>query len=73
MINELHADLAERGIELGFAGLKSVVRDQIAPGGTVALIGADRFFPTIGQAIRAFVEETGSDFIDWKRQPPDPS
>ena len=73
MINELHADLAERGIELGFAGLKSVVRDQIAPGGTVALIGADRFFPTIGQAIRAFVEETGSDFIDWKTQPPDPS
>ena len=73
MINELHADLAERGIELGFAGLKSVVRDQIAPGGTVALIGADRLFPTIGQAIRAFVEETGSDFIDWKRQPPDPS
>ena len=73
MINELHADLAERGIELGFAGLKSVVRDQIAPGGTVALIGADRFFPTIGEAIRAFVEESGSDFIDWKRQPPDPS
>lgn len=73
MINELHADLAERGIELGFAGLKSVVRDRIAPGGTVALIGADRFFPTIGEAIRAFVEETGSDFIDWKTQPPDPS
>ena len=73
MINELHADLAERGIELGFAELKGVVRDQIAPGGTVALIGADRFFPTIGEAVSAFVEETGSDFTDWKAQPRDPS
>lgn len=73
MINELHADLAERGIELGFAELKGVVRDQIAPGGTVALIGADRFFPTIGEAVSAFVKETGSGFTDWKAQPRDPS
>ncbi len=68
VIRELHADLAEHGIELGFAELKGVVRDQIAPDGTLALIGEDRLFPTIGEAVAAFVEETDSDFTDWKTQ-----
>ncbi|MEZ5375739.1 MAG: SulP family inorganic anion transporter [Acidimicrobiales bacterium] len=66
VIHELHDDLAEQGIELGFAELKGVVRDQIAPGGTIALIGHDRLFPTVGEAVSAFVAATGSDFTDWK-------
>ena len=71
VIHELHADLAERGIELAFAELKGVVTDQIAPGGTIELIGKNRLFPTIGEAVSAFVSETGSDFTDWKAQRPD--
>ncbi len=69
VIRDLHHDLAKRGIELGFAELKGVVSDQISPGGTIDLIGTNRLFPTIGEAVSAFVAETDSDFTDWKSKP----
>ncbi|MEZ5342647.1 MAG: STAS domain-containing protein [Acidimicrobiales bacterium] len=68
-IRQLHAELAERGTRLAFAELKGVVRDQISRSGTVGLIGADYFFPTVGVAVAAYVAESGIDWVDWKDQP----
>ena len=60
--DELDAD----GVELAFAELKDPVRDRLRDYGIEAMIGADRFFPTIGVAVNAYLEETGVDWIDWE-------
>ncbi len=64
----LHDDLADRGITLAFAELKGVVKDQIAPSGTLALIGEHRCYPTIGEAVAAYVAESGIAWLDWKKR-----
>jgi len=63
---EVRAELAERGIELAFAELKGVVRDRLERSGTVDVIGADRFFPTVGRAVRDHVKTHGVDWVDWE-------
>ncbi len=66
MLRRLHSDLEDRGVVLAFAELKGTVRDRITPSGTMDLIGVDRFYPTIGEAVGAYVAESGIDWIDWK-------
>jgi high affinity sulfate transporter 1 len=66
VLRRLHHDLSEQGITLAFAELKGVVKDQITPAGTLAMIGEDRLFPTVGEAVGAYVAETGIDWTDWK-------
>ncbi|MGI9596666.1 MAG: SulP family inorganic anion transporter [Acidimicrobiales bacterium] len=59
-------ELAEQGIELGFAELKGVVRDRLERSGTVELLGADRFHPTVGRAVHDHVRRQGVDWVDWE-------
>jgi len=63
-LRELHEELTGDGRVLAFAELRGVVRDTLHRSGTVELIGRDRFYPTVGRAVRAFVEETDSDWVD---------
>lgn len=58
-------ELADQGIELGFAELKGVVRDQLEESGTVDLIGPERFYPTVGRAVRDHVRAHDVDWVDW--------
>ena len=60
---ELQRELALRGVELHFAGLKGPVRDRLASYGLLALIGADRFAPTVGSAVNLY---RGQHAVDWK-------
>ncbi len=68
MLVRLHDDLAAQGITLAFAELKGVVKDRITPSGTLALIGEHRLFPTIGEAVAAYVAESGIAWLDWKKR-----
>ena len=68
----LNDELDAAGIELAFAELKDPVRDRLRRYGIDDAIGAQRFFPTIGVAVAAYVRETGVDWLDWEERPPTP-
>lgn len=70
MLLELHEELSVLGITLAFAELRGVVRDSLERSGTHDVIGPDRFFPTVGRAVRVYVRETGADWVDWEDEPP---
>jgi high affinity sulfate transporter 1 len=61
----MREELEEQGIELCFAELKGVVRDQLTRSGTVETIGRQNFYPTIGQAVRAYVDAHDVDWVNW--------
>ena len=62
----LNDELDAAGIELAFAELKDPVRDRLRRYGIETAIGADRFFPTLGVAVAAYLDETGVDWLDWE-------
>jgi high affinity sulfate transporter 1 len=62
----LHADLKAEGVVLAFAELKGVVREQLDRYGLVQAIGPDRFYRTIGEAVRGYRAETGTPWVDWE-------
>lgn len=72
---ELADELDARNAGLAFAELKGPVKDKLARYGLVERIGPERFFPTIGSAVRAYVDETGVAWLDWEDalEPDEPS
>jgi high affinity sulfate transporter 1 len=67
----LHADLAAAGVELAFAELKDPVRDYLRRYGVEAAIGPERFYPTVGVAVAAYLKQTGTAWVDWEERPAD--
>jgi SulP family sulfate permease len=57
VLRQLHSELQERGIVLCFARLKGRQREIFEETGLTAVIGADRFFPTVRAAVAAFEAE----------------
>ena len=53
-LSQLHGELDERDITLCIARLKGRQREIFAETGLTALIGSDRFFPTVRAAVAAF-------------------
>ena len=53
-LRQLHADLAERGVVLAIARLKSRQREIFEKTGLTEQIGRDRFFPTVRAGVDAF-------------------
>lgn len=66
MIEELDLELAKRGTELAFAEMKDPVKDRLAKYGLQAKIGRDYFYPTIGVGVKAFLDQTGAEWVDWE-------
>ena len=66
MLIELARELGSVGVELAFAELKGPTKDKLEAYGLLALIGEERFYPTIGAAVRAYVDEHGVDWRDWE-------
>jgi high affinity sulfate transporter 1 len=62
---ELDDHLRARGIQLAFAEMKGPVKDRLARYGI-----SDRFrqFPTVGTAVDAYVEATGTVWVDWEER-----
>jgi MFS superfamily sulfate permease-like transporter len=66
VLAELHVELAARGIGLWFAELKGPAKDALERYGLLDALGRDRFYPTLGQAVRAHVAEQGIEWRDWE-------
>ena len=66
-LSGLIEELDAAGIELAFAELKDPVRDRLRSYGIAEVVGEHRFFPTIGVAVAAYLEETGIDWLDWEQ------
>ncbi len=66
MLEELERELERLGVELAFAELKDPVRDRLSPYGLTDRIGRHRFFPTVGSAVHTYLEETGTEWVDWE-------
>jgi high affinity sulfate transporter 1 len=62
----LDHELETQGIELAFAEMKDPVKDRLRRFGLVERIGHERFYPTIGVAVRRFVEEYDVEWVDWE-------
>ena len=65
MLVDLDRELLRLGVQLAFAELKDPVRDKLRRYGLLEVIGRERFYPTLGVAVHAFV----SDFaVDWHEE-----
>jgi len=63
MLAELEHSLTESGVELRFAELKDPVKDKLKRFGLFDRFGAANFYPTIGSAVDAYLEQHA---VDWK-------
>jgi high affinity sulfate transporter 1 len=61
MLRELIRILGERGITLHFAEMKDPVRDKLKRFELTALIGSERFHPTVGSAVDEHLSKMGID------------
>jgi high affinity sulfate transporter 1 len=70
-LHELLDDLATRDVTLAFAEMKGPIRDALDSYGLVERIGEERFFRTVGQAVKAYTHHAQIDWIDWEDRPPE--
>jgi len=63
MLAELERSLTESNIELRFAEMKDPVKDKLKRFGLFDRFGAAHFYPTIGSAVDAYLQEHA---VDWK-------
>jgi high affinity sulfate transporter 1 len=68
-LDDLHRTLKGSGIELRFAALKDPVKDKLKRFGLFAQLGESAFFPTIGAAVKGYLETHDLDWIDWEDRP----
>ena len=66
MLTELDRELSAMGVELAFAEMKDPIKDQLTKFAFIEQIGREKFYPTLGVAVRRFVEETGVAWVDWE-------
>jgi hypothetical protein len=59
-------ELGSLGVTLAFAELKDPVKLRLRRYGTMARIGEERCFPTIGTAVDAYLRATGEEWVDWE-------
>ncbi len=69
MLQRLHDELQRRHLTLAFAELKGHVRDVLDRFRLVDLIGANRFYRTVGEAVKAYVREERVEWTDWEDRP----
>lgn len=66
MLDELDRELATRGTELAFAEMKDPVKDRLERYGLQKRIGREFFFPTVGVAVKAFLDRFKVEWVDWE-------
>ena len=67
---ELNTSLQSSGITLCFAELKDPVKDKFKRFGLFDVFGEKHFFPTIGAAVRAYLDSHVVDWVDWEDEEP---
>jgi high affinity sulfate transporter 1 len=66
MLRELEIELRARGVELCFAEMKDPVRDRLVRYGFTSGIGRELFFPTLGVAVRRYLDAHPVPWVDWE-------
>jgi high affinity sulfate transporter 1 len=66
VLAELDAALHDYGIELCFAEMKDPVKDKLKRFGLFSRLGANSFFDTVGEAVKAYVATYPVDWVDWE-------
>jgi len=66
MLQELEAELEAGGIDLGFAEMKDPVKDRLVRYGLTSAIGRELFFPTLGVAVRRYLDAHPVPWVDWE-------
>jgi hypothetical protein len=49
--------------------MKDPVNDRLERYGLQKRIGPSFFFPTLGVAVKAFIDRHGVDWVDWEESP----
>ena len=70
MLEDLDKTLHESGVKLCFGELKDPVKDKLKRFGLFARIGEKFFFPTLGAALRSYLESHDVHWEDWEDQRP---
>jgi MFS superfamily sulfate permease-like transporter len=73
IVGALNEELEADGVELAFAELKDPVRERLRRYGIEEAIGTDRIFPPLGVAVAAYLEATGTEWLDWEDRASRPS
>lgn len=68
MLLELDEELQQAGIELVFAEMRDPVKDKLKRFEAFHKLGADLFFPTLGQAVKAYLKINPVEWTDWEDQ-----
>lgn len=63
MLTDLEQALRESGIEMRFAEMKDPVKDKLKRFELMERFGAENFYPTVGAAVDAYLQEHS---VDWK-------
>jgi high affinity sulfate transporter 1 len=66
VLRELDEELAAEGVDLRFAEMKDPVKDRLKRYGLFERFGADHFYPTVGEAVSAYLDATGVEWTDWE-------
>jgi high affinity sulfate transporter 1 len=66
MLAELDEALHAAGIELCFAEMKDPVKDKLKRFGLFARLGAEIFFPTLGEAVSSYLRTHPVKWEDWE-------
>lgn len=72
IVAELDDGLLAENIELCFAEMKDPVKDKLKRFGLFARFGAETFYPTLGEAVRAYLRSHPVDWEDWEGETPKP-
>ena len=68
VVDAIHEELERAGIEIVFAELKGPVKDRLRRYGLFDRIGEMRFYPTVGAAVNAYLDENEVDWLDWEER-----
>jgi len=67
IVAELDDELHAEGIELCIAEMKDPVKDKLKRFGVFTRLGEDMFFPTIGEAVSAYLARHRVEWKDWEK------
>jgi MFS superfamily sulfate permease-like transporter len=73
IVAELDDSLRADGIELCFAEMKDPVKDKLKRFGLFARFGAETFYPTLGEAVKAYLRRHPVPWEDWEDSASSPS
>jgi len=69
-VAELDDSLHAENIELCFAEMKDPVKDKLKRFGLFTRFGAETFYATLGEAVKAYLSRHSVEWVDWEKEPP---